>query len=363
MSAKIGNDLAIKAFNKKLSDSYENVLNTNTSNVISICTNSCSATIAVMNATLQLISGATSIFFIFITIFIINKKVATIASVLIGASYIIVALISKKRLLSNSRLLSTTNAEQIKSLQEGLNSIRDIKLDGTKEYFVDEFAKSDGKYRIQRAESDFIGLFPKYIIEPVGIASICIAAIEMKIRGADEVQLLTVLGAFALGAQRILPLLQQVYSSWAQMWSWTSQVNDFIDMLEIEQKEASAKTPNQDALNERDKDEREYIILKNIKYRYSNTDSYVIDELNMTIRKGENIGFIGSTGCGKSTLMDILMGLLSPAKGRLIVEGKSIGEDLESENARNWRKRISHVPQDLYLADKTILENIAYGKA
>ena len=215
MSARIGNDLAIKAFNKKLSDSYENVLNTNTSNVISICTSSCSATIAVMNATLQLVSGATSIFFIFITIFIINKKVATIASVLIGASYIIVALISKKRLLSNSRLLSTTNAEQIKSLQEGLNSIRDIKLDGTKEYFVDEFAKSDGKYRIQRAESDFIGLFPKYIIEPVGIASICIAAIEMKIRGADEVQLLTVLGAFALGAQRILPLLQQVYSSWA----------------------------------------------------------------------------------------------------------------------------------------------------
>ena len=101
------------------------------------------------------------------------------------------------------------------------------------------------------------------------------------------------------------------------MWSWTSQVNDFIDMLEIEKKEARS-TPKQDGLNERDKDEREYIKLKNIKYRYSNTDSYVIDELNMIIKKGEKIGFIGSTGCGKSTLMDILMGLLSPAKGRLL---------------------------------------------
>ena len=150
----------------------------------------------------------------------------------------------------------------------------------------------------------------------------------MKQSGADAVELLTVLGAFALGAQRILPLLQQVYSSWAQTWALTSQVNDFMNMIEVKEIKIKREEKNK-RIKSNQTSKNQYIELQGVKYKYTNTNTWVLNNINLIINKGERIGFIGKTGCGKSTLLDIIMGLLPPTHGRLIVSGNEIGENLE----------------------------------
>jgi ATP-binding cassette subfamily B protein len=159
------------------------------------------------------------------------------------------------------------------------------------------------------------------------------------------------LGALALGAQRLLPALQQAYGAWATIVGSQASLADAIDLLEQPIRAEmlqSAPEPMQF---------REAIRFKGVNFRYTEDGPWVVRNLDFIIPKGSRIGLVGATGSGKSTTLDILMGLLTPTEGQLLIDGYSLDGDL----MRAWRRTIAHVPQSIYLSDASFIENIAFG--
>ena len=162
---------------------------------------------------------------------------------------------------------------------------------------------------------------------------------------------LPVLGALAIGAQRLLPALQQIYSAWAAIAGNHASLADIIVLLNQPLpgyllKSAPAQLPFKNS-----------ICFDSVRFRYSNESPWVLDGINLTIPKGARVGFVGSTGSGKSTTLDILMGLLKPTEGQILVDDKPI----KGNRLRAFQQNIAHVPQNIYLADTTLAENIAFG--
>jgi ATP-binding cassette subfamily B protein len=159
-----------------------------------------------------------------------------------------------------------------------------------------------------------------------------------------------ILGAFALGAQRLLPILQQAFYGWTNIRGMQPTLKLVLGLLEQPLPKGSDVEGQQIQFEKS-------IRFNDISFRYASSEGLVLNQFNLEILKGGRVGFIGETGSGKSTLLDILMGLLSPVSGSLEVDGIQISE----KNKIDWQKHIAHVPQSIFLSDRSIAENIAFG--
>jgi ABC-type multidrug transport system fused ATPase/permease subunit len=205
--------------------------------------------------------------------------------------------------------------------------------------------------RKAKANNVFISGSPRPAMEALGMVLIAVLAYVLTRQTGGIATALPVLGALALGAQRLLPALQQSYSAWSNITGSHASLADAIALLDqplpIELLQpAPAPRPFQDSVR-----------FDDVRFRYTSDGPWVLDCLNLTIPKGARIGFVGSTGSGKSTTLDLLMGLLIPSEGGLLVDGQPIS----GNHLRAWQRTIAHVPQGIYLADTTLAENIAFG--
>jgi ATP-binding cassette subfamily B protein len=189
------------------------------------------------------------------------------------------------------------------------------------------------------------------LIEALGIALIAVLAYAITGREGGVAAAIPLLGALAIGAQRLLPVLQQLYGSWSSLRGEQASLNDVLDLLE------QPLPAYAGALNSEPITFTRSIKLNDICFRYTDQTPWVLRNIDLEIQKGSRVGFVGTTGSGKSTLLDILMALLPPVKGGLVIDGTAINE----QNFRSWQSHIAHVPQSIFLADTTIAENIAFG--
>ena len=171
---------------------------------------------------------------------------------------------------------------------------------------------------------------------------------------SDVVDLIAILGTFAIGAQKLLPACQKIYSSWVGIKSNFSSAEIILELLE------QNTSFDNNALKKTDINFKKTIELKNLNFSYDN-EKIVLDSINLKINKGEIIGIIGKTGSGKSTLVDIIMGLLEPNNGTFEIDGRDIYCDKSKDKISSWRKNISHIPQSIFLRDASLYENIAFG--
>jgi ABC-type multidrug transport system fused ATPase/permease subunit len=185
----------------------------------------------------------------------------------------------------------------------------------------------------------------------LGITLIAALAYGLSNQSGGIAIALPTLGALALGTQRLLPALQQAYNAWSGIVGNQASLVDTIELLD-QPLPAEALRTDIVPLHFQD-----FMCFNNVRFRYSSEGPWVLDGLNLTIPKGARVGFVGSTGSGKSTTLDLLMGLLYPAEGEFLVDGQPVGE----KNARAWQQTIAHVPQSIFLADSTIAENIGFG--
>ena len=167
------------------------------------------------------------------------------------------------------------------------------------------------------------------------------------------VAVIPLLGALALGAQRLLPALQQVYHNWSSLKSCIADLAGVLAML-------NQPLPSQVSVSE-PLPMRKGIRLQGVHFRYGVEQPEVLQGLDLEIHRGERIGLIGSTGSGKSTMVDLLMGLLTPTAGKVLVDGTDLHDPAQPQRLAAWRAAIAHVPQSIYLADSSIAENIAFG--
>lgn len=348
----IGADFSYEIYRKTLYQKYSVHISRNSSEVISGISNKANSIIyAALIPVLSTLSSLLMLFMMLGMLLYINP-IVTIATIL-GFSLIYIAIIkfANSKLGFYSQLSSVKSNEVIKAIQEGLGGIRDVLLDGTQKTYCEIYRNADYPLRRAQANIVIIGGSPRFGIESLGIVLIAILAYSLTSQEGGIGTAIPTLGALALGAQRMLPILQQAYSNWTVIRSSESYLNDTLDLLD-QPLPAHAYNHNSEIIPFNSQ-----ICLKNVRFKYSSDGPLVLNDINIVIKKGEKIGFIGTTGSGKSTLLDIVMGLISPNEGHVLIDNCLI----DDENCRSWQARIAHVPQSIFLSDTTIAENIAFG--
>jgi ABC-type multidrug transport system fused ATPase/permease subunit len=347
-----GSELSMEVYRRTLYQPYSVHVARNSSEVISgIIIKVNSVVFGVMLTSLTLISSVVLLLAVITALVAIDPIVATAAACGFGTSYALITLMTRRRLQLNSTRIAQEQTQVVKALHEGLGGIRDVLLDGTQSVYCDIYRSADLPLRQAQGNNSFISQSPRYIMEALGILVIAALAYGLSQQAEGFASALPVIGALALGAQRLLPALQHLYSNWTTIVGSHSSLVDVIELLNqpLPFKQLSSSIAP-------------LHMLKNIRYdavrfRYSKGGPWVLDGINLVIPKGARIGFVGSTGSGKSTALDLLMGLLLPSEGEILVDEQPIiGERLNA-----WQRSIAHVPQSIYLADTTFAENIAFG--
>jgi ATP-binding cassette, subfamily B, bacterial PglK len=347
-----GADLSIDVYRRTLYQPYRVHLARNSSEVINGIINKVSGmTFGVMMSSLTLVSSTVLLVAIMLALISIDPMVASVTAVGFGASYASITWLARHRLKRNSQRIAYEQTQVVKALQEGLGGIRDVLLDGTQPVYCDIYRQADHPLRQAQGSTVFIGGSPRPIMEALGMVLIAALAYALSRQVGGIATALPVLGALALGAQRLLPAMQQIYASWAIITGSHASLVDTIELLD-QPLPAELLQPAPAPLLLQDT-----IRFDAVRFRYTSDGPWVLDGFNLAIPKGARVGFVGSTGSGKSTTLDLLMGLLTPTEGELLLDG----EPVKGSRLRAWQRTIAHVPQSIYLADTTLAENIAFG--
>ena len=346
-----GADLSLEVYRRTLYQPYSVHVSRNSSTIISSITTKIAYVILTLSSCLTISTSSVIIISIVAALFYINPTVALLAALGLGLSYVIITKVCKRKMLYNSAQIAKEQTQVVKALQEGLGGIRDVLLDGTQPAYCDIYQKADAPLRQASASITFISQSPRFAMESIGMVLFALIALRMTNGSQGMLTAFPVLGALALGAQRLLPALQQGYAAWSSIIGHQSSTQEVLELLD-QPLPPEASQPLSAPLAF-----KKSIQFDSVKFRYTSETPWVLDNLSFNIPKGTRVGFVGKTGSGKSTCLDLLMGLLKPSSGRIAVDGTVLDE----RNLRSWQRNIAHVPQAIYLADTSLAENIAFG--
>lgn len=351
LSNVTGADLSTEVYRRTLYQPYRVHVARSSSEIISGITQKVASATSVLTSLITVITTAVLFVAILLTLFFIDPYVASTAMVCFGTGYVLIAWKTRMRLRRNSECIAQQQTQVVKTLQEGLGAIRDVLLDGTQSIYTNIY--KDSIHQLQKAigENQYIQLGPRYVMEALGMVLVAIFAYSLSKQPGGIGAALPVLGALALGAQRLMPLLQQLYGNLSVVAGSQVALKDVVKLLQ---------QPLPDDAFMSLPEPLEFtgaIRFENVSFRYASEGPWVLNDVDLTIPKGSRIGFVGATGSGKSTALDLLMSLLEPTQGKILVDGKTVG----GEHRRAWQRTIAHVPQSIFLTDATIAENIAFG--
>ena len=267
----------------------------------------------------------------------------------IAAFYGLVVRLTRNLLLRNGHIINRAASERVRVLQESLGGIRDVILENSYAVHQRRFEHEETAVRRAVQENEWLGQLPRYLLEFIGMAAIVTIATTIAIK--EKEYAITTLGLIAFGSQKLLPLAQQMYYAWGTLKIAGPARKDVLKVLALPE---DMKENRQKSLIFK----RE-IEINQVSYSYPGHRTEVLKDINLRIPRGARIGFVGPSGGGKSTLIDLIMGLLTPSMGNMSIDAEPLGD----ENIAQWRKRIAHVPQSIYLLDASVRENIAFGVA
>ena len=351
--AAVGYDLSCEAYRRTLYQPYSVHVRRNTADVITATTVHVNSTINAIKSLLQLITSAVVATGLLVGLLLIDASVAVFSVLLFGSIYGLLSITAKRELYLNGQKRAEASAQQLKALQEGLGSIRDVLLDGSQSIYMHRYQRADRPQRQLTARGDYLNAFPRYAVEAIGLVAISLLSGGLVIQRGIGSAVIPLLGALALGAQRLLPAIQLIYSSWATLKTYSASIQAVLDKLD-QPLPTVVNVDNPLRL-------RNYVRLEDVHFRYGPEQPEVLRGLDFTIRRGERIGIIGDTGSGKSTTVDLLMGLLAPTSGLVLIDGENLHDSAYPDRILAWRSAIAHVPQSIYLSDSSIAENIAFG--
>jgi ATP-binding cassette subfamily B protein len=351
LSNAIGADFSIQVYERTLYQPYRVHVARHSSEIHAGMAKTNNLVHFMIYPTLSLVGSAAVLIAVLGALLAVDPGIASAAMIGFGGIYLVIIRLTKRRVARNSQLLAAQQGRVGKALQEGLGGIRDVLIDGSQQTYVALYRSAYRPVQLAGGNNHFINSSPRYLIEALGMILIAGLAYSMarSPKGIDSA--IPVLGALALGAQRLLPILQNIYAAFIQIRGGQAGSQDALDLLD-QPLPAAARQPRPPALPF-----RHSLAVRNLSFRYSPTTPWVLQDLSLEIPRGHRVGFIGATGSGKSTLIDVIMGLLHPETGGLVVDGTPVTPAL----TRAWQAHIAHVPQAIFLADVSIAENIAFG--
>lgn len=351
-SFAVGSDISLAIYRRTLYQPYAVHIARNSAEVINgIWGKVSEVTFHILIAAMTLISGAVMVLALTLALLFLIPGVAL--GVFGGFSFIyaLIILLTRKRLRTYSQLIARESNNVIKSIQEGLYGIRDVLIDGSQESFCNIYKNNNHNLRYTQGNNQLISQGPRYAVDVLAMALVATLAYVLSQQAGGMAEAIPALAALALGMQRLLPFLQQVYGSVSTIHGAQASLQDVLGYLDQplpDYAEAAKAQPIPF---------RQQIRLREVSFRYTQQSPWVFKNVNLVIAKGARVGFIGVTGCGKSTLLDIIMGLLQPTEGVLEIDNQPV----TMANNRSWQMHIAHVPQSVFLADCSIEENIAFG--
>ena len=302
---------------------------------------------------IDLISKCMIVFVLVILLIVVNPKIAIIVGITLGSSYIVIFYfvqnylnrIGKKRLLNNQLRYKTT--------LEAFGAIKEVKVNRLEKIYLDNFENHAKNFAKTETSSIVISQIPRFFLEAIAFGGFLLIVLYMMTQTGSINQSLPIISLYAFAGYRILPSLQRIYSSLTNITYIKSSLDKLYYDLKLFNNNKKIKNLNYFNLNF-----NKEVNLNNVSFCYQNSSKETLQNIDLNIPKSSKIGIIGTTGSGKTTLVDIILGLLKPTKGTLEVDGKKI----TNKNLEEWQSLVGYVPQFIYLSDKTIEENIAFGE-
>ena len=285
-----------------------------------------------------------------------NIYITILSVIIFGGSYALIYFYFHDKLKTNGAKRLKENKMRFKTAGEALGGIKDIKVMGREDFFYHRYLRHSCEFSNLEAWSSLIGVMPRYFLETIAFGGIVTLVLYFISTTGNANEVIPVISFFAFAAYRLLPALQVVFASSTQVRFSQMTVNRIIEDLSekggfseqflVYEKEPVKPMPFNTSLQ-----------LKEVSFNYPNTNEPVIHNISLPIMHNTSVGLVGPTGAGKTTLVDIILGLLTPQKGEFSVDGVKINEN----NILNWQKNLGYVPQHIYLSDDTIMNNIAFG--
>jgi ATP-binding cassette subfamily B protein len=347
----LGRELALLVFGRMLRQPYLAYLTRNSSEMLAGMEKVERLVGTLLQPAIQGFVAAVLALFVMTVLLLVDAVAASIAAVGTASAYTAVSLLARPRLEANSRVIAAAITARARTVREALGGIRDILLDGSQGLHQAKYAAFEIRNRRAQAENVFLAQAPRFAVEAVGVIVMAGVALLVSRGPGGIAAAIPVLGALALGAQRLLPLLQQVWAGYSQVSAHHQWLQDVAMLMDLPIEEEEAGPPAAPLPLRKD------IRFDGISFAYR-PDRPVVRDLDCTIAAGEWVGLAGPTGSGKSTLADLLMGLIEPDGGRILVDGQPLTRALR----RAWQANIAHVPQFIYLADDSIAANITLGQ-
>jgi len=354
ISRQIAFDLSNKVFQNVLYADFDWHRRHNSSEVVTAIGKSNNAVHIYLNPALALLNSIIFSCAIIVLFLSILNYSAILAAGFIGFTYYAISVFVKERMQKMGKTISRESTNTVQICQEGMGGIRDIIIDGTHSFFYQLFRKSNWRLKTAEAEIAFFGFVPRYFVEALGLLMIIMASTYLVVGGFEFIKMLPEIGVLILGAQRLLPLFQQAYQAITTMRGGKQSVLDALEMLELENI-TSRDEHLIDSDREMDNSFVSCIALRGVGFRYGTNT--VLNNVDFKIGKGSKTGIVGTTGVGKSTLVDLLMGLNEPVEGQVLIDDVVV----ESATKTRLMRLFSHVPQSIFLTDATLAENIALG--
>lgn len=293
--------------------------------------------------------------FISISIVIYDPVIAILGLFIFSLAYFVLYRLVRQKLESNGQQLSEVSTQRFRLMNEGFGGIKDVLLLNRSHDFITRFHDSGKIFARAQGTNIAISQVPRYFIELIAFgAMISLVLVLIKVHSGNLGEVLPILAVYALAAFKLLPALQQIYSSLSQIKGNTAAFEAVKDDLE---RSFDSQKTSSDTVVSTPIDLKRSIKLSNIEFTYPGKDRPAVDGVNMGIPVNSVIGLVGSSGSGKSTLIDLLLGLLTPQQGGIYVDDIRITAD----NKRAWQDLLGFVPQSIFLSEGSIAENIAFG--
>ncbi len=354
-SMAIGADLSVRVYERTLYQPYSLHVSRNSSEILAGVSKASGLVGSLIQPAMLVCGSVVILVAVIFTLLAIQPTIALIAFLGFGLIYVAFVAITKRRIANNSQIIAAQQIRVTKAVQEGLGGIRDVLIDGTQPVYSKLYKQAFIPMQSALASNQVVAASPRFGVEALGM--VLIAGLSYMLASASGAtggvtNAIPVLGALALSAQRLLPVLQQIYSAYISIKGNQASAQTALDLLDQPMPAQALSQPAKPMAFQTG------VTLKNLGFRFTSQSPWVLRHINLQIPKGSRIGFVGVTGSGKSTLLDIIMGLLTPTEGALLIDGTVVN----TPNAHAWQAHISHVPQAIYLSDTTIAENIAFGE-
>ena len=291
------------------------------------------------------------------TLFLVQPVIALSATVGLGAFYLITfRLLARKRREANEGL-RTSFAGSYREAQQMLGGIKPIKVHRAEEHFLGRFAGYSAIVAQMFARVPIVANTARYLVEPLAFGGLVLAVVVLAARGRDFSDILPNLGVMAVAGYRLIPTLQLLYGQVTRLTSMRYSLDEVFEEFAAAEREGKSGNIEISPRKPRPIEWQDAITLDAVSFIYPGTEQPVLDRFSVAIQKNMSIGFCGPTGCGKSTLINLLLGLHRPTSGRVLIDG----QPLTSELIPSWQATIGYVPQEIFLIDDTVASNIALG--